>query len=347
MTGIFTISLDFELHWGVFDKRDRLARKQCYENTLQLIPRMLDLFAKHDVHVTWATVGSLFAKNSEEWLSLKPAVEPAYENDVYSAYKWAKKNSLSNQYHWAHFAPESIAAILKYPGQELATHTFSHYYCMEPQTNPEAFAEDLRAAQNAAKKFGTEMVSLVFPRNQYNPEYLKTCYEAGIKAIRSNPNNWFWTPIPNEGTSLMRKVFRTGDGYMQMGRRTSYSLSSIGLKPDEPIQLPASRLFRSWHPKYAFSNTLRLRRILGELKTAAVKKECYHLWWHPENFGDFPEQNLQDLETVLKAYSHYKKQYGMQSWNMGEYVTGLNQEKNQLSGQTNVILSQNIDALIK
>jgi len=347
MAGIFTISLDFELHWGVFDKRDRLSRRQCYENTLQLIPRMLEMFAEYEVHVTWATVGSLFAKDSQEWLALKPEVEPAYTNDIYSAYKWAKRNGLSSQYNWAHFAPETINTILKFPGQEMATHTFSHYYCMEPQTRPEAFAEDLKAAQKAAAKFNTQLVSLVFPRNQYNPTYLKACYDSGIRAIRSNPNNWFWTPIPNEGTSLMRKIFRTGDGYVQMGRRTSYPLSSIQVKANEPLQLPASRLFRSWHPNYSFTNTLRLRRVLSELQTAAKKKECYHLWWHPENFGDYPEQNLRDLEAVLKAYKQYKKAYNMQSWNMGEYVTHLLSEKNSISGQTNVIISQNADALIK
>jgi len=240
-----------------------------------------------------------------------------------------------------------VRAILQYPGQELATHTFSHYYCMEPQTRPEAFAEDLKAAQNAAQRFNTQLVSLVFPRNQYNPTFLKACYENGIRAIRSNPNNWFWTPIPNEGTSLVRKVFRTGDGYIQMGRRTSYPLSSIHVNANEPIQLPASRLFRSWHPKYTFTNALRLRRILSELQTAAKKKECYHLWWHPENFGDHPKENLKDLETVLKAYRKYKYQYDMQSWNMGEYVTHFLQSNNPLSGKTNVIVSASTDALIK
>jgi peptidoglycan/xylan/chitin deacetylase (PgdA/CDA1 family) len=65
MQGIFTISLDFELHWGVFDKRDRQAREACYKNTLRAVPQMLELFAKYDVHVTWATVGSLFAANKQ------------------------------------------------------------------------------------------------------------------------------------------------------------------------------------------------------------------------------------------------------------------------------------------
>jgi hypothetical protein len=34
-----------------------------------------------------------------------------------------------------------------------------------------------------------ELKSLVFPRNQYNSDYLKTCEELGINTIRTNPSN--------------------------------------------------------------------------------------------------------------------------------------------------------------
>ncbi|WP_315817017.1 hypothetical protein [Paraflavitalea speifideaquila] len=59
------------------------------------------------------------------------------------------------------------------------------------------------------------------------------------------------------------------------------------------------------------------------MRTAAIRKECYHLWWHPENFGDHPRQNMEGLETLLKQYQQCKNKYGMQSWNMGEYYTNL------------------------
>src|SRR5688572_11113976 len=111
MAGIFTISLDFELHWGVFDKRDREQRKECYDNTMRLIPEMLELFASHDVHVTWASVGSLFVKNAEEWNAYKPGIEPRYDHSKYSPYSWISLNGLSDDKGWAHFAPELIGLI--------------------------------------------------------------------------------------------------------------------------------------------------------------------------------------------------------------------------------------------
>jgi peptidoglycan/xylan/chitin deacetylase (PgdA/CDA1 family) len=320
MQGIFTISLDFELHWGVFDKRDRQQREANYKNTLRIVPQMLEMFSKYDVHVTWATVGSLFVSNQQEWDEYKPAIEPDYAVEKYSAYKWVRQHGMGDQYQWAHFAPEEVAMILKYPGQELATHTFSHYYCLEQQREKMAFDADLKAAVKVAQKFNAPMRSLVFPRNQFNPEYLKICYDNGIKTVRSNPAGWFWSPVTEGGAGFLRRVFRTADAYVQVGNvRTSYPLNSIEVIAGEPLQLPASRFLRPWTPKSELANKLRLRRSCQEIRIAAGKKEVYHLWWHPENFGDYPEQNLKSLEVLLKEYKKCKEKYGMTSWNMGEY----------------------------
>lgn len=319
MEGIFTVSLDFELHWGVFDKKDRKDREACYRNTLKYVPKMLELFEEYEVHTTWATVGSLFASDSSEWHAFSPGLKPAYVNEKYSAYQWAETHGLQEQYHWAHFAPESVLRILEHPFQELGTHTFSHYYCLEKLNGKDAFDADLKAAAKAAEKFGKQPVSLVFPRNQFNPDHLKICYNNGIRTIRTNPDIWFWEPIPDEKSGLLRKIFRTGDGYLPTGVKTSYPLSSIRKTEGEPLQLPASRFLRSWSPSYQFANKLALRRLVGEMNTAAKKKEVYHLWWHPENFGDFPEQNIDLLKTILEHYRKNKNRYGMTSWNMGEY----------------------------
>jgi len=327
MEGVFTISLDFELHWGVFDKRPREARIACYKNTIALIPRMLRLFEQYDVHVTWATVGSLFAEDVEEWNSMQPTALPKYINKELSAYEYVATNGLKKEHYGAHFAPKEVASILNYKGQELGTHTFGHYYCLEPVNGEDAFDADLNAANKIASKLKHQSVSLVFPRNQYNQQNLTTCLQNGIQVVRSNPASWFWSPIPDTSTGLMRKLFRTGDAYLPLSnQRTSYSLKSIKKEDHLPVQLPASRLLRSWSPKYKVGNKLALNRVVEELKTAAKEKECYHLWWHPENFGDFPEQNMENLKVILETYQQMKQKHGMVSWNMGEYLPHI--EKN-------------------
>jgi peptidoglycan/xylan/chitin deacetylase (PgdA/CDA1 family) len=340
MDGIFTISLDFELHWGVFDKKERAQREACYRNTLKLIPRLLDLFAAYEVHVTWATVGSLLAKDRREWEQWKPVVQPDYRIERYSAYRWVDQHDIPWEENGAHFAPDIINSILRYPGQELGSHTFSHYYCLEQQNEPRAFEADLAAAQQAAGRFNTKLQSLVFPRNQFNQDYLKTCFEQGFTTVRSNPAHWYWKPVTNTGVGIIRKIIRTADAYVQIGNtRTSYPLKAIHIKPGEPLQLPASRFLRPWRFRYLFANTWQLKRICRELRTAARYKECYHLWWHPENFGDHPEENMATLRVLLEEYKKCSKKYGMKSWNMGEYAAFLLNEDERLKIQEHAAAS--------
>lgn len=321
MTGIFTISLDFELHWGAFDKRDRELHKERYINTLKVVPQLLELFSRNEVNVTWATVGSLFANDKDEWMAYLPEQKPAYKQTRFSAYQWVEKNDLPIEYSWAHFAPEEVRLITQYEGQELGTHTFAHYYCLEPGQTVAQFENDLGAAQRISQdKVGQSLTSLVFPRNQFNSEYLKACYRQGIKVVRSNPDKWFWTGITEDKTTLARKLFRTGDTYTPLGGITSYPVSAITQNDDEPMLLPASRLLRPYDRKYPALNKLRLKRILKEMKYAAKHGHCYHLWWHPENFGDDPDESIKDLTAIIQHYSNLKNSHGMQSWNMAEYI---------------------------
>jgi len=89
------------------------------------------------------------------------------------------------------------------------------------------------------------------------------------------------------------------------------------------LQLPSSRFLRPWSPQSELANKLRLRRSCQEIRIAAQRKEVYHLWWHPENFGDYPEQNLKSLEVLLQQYKKCREMYGMTSWSMGEYADHL------------------------
>ncbi len=54
-----------------------------------------------------------------------------------------------------------------------------------------------------------------------------------------------------------------------------------------------------------------------------MHNECYHLWFHPENFGEHPKENLNNLLQILEQYRKCASLYDMQSWNMGEYAKNL------------------------
>lgn len=296
----------------------------CYQQTKQVIPRMLELFATHEVAVTWATVGSLMADDEEEWHSFCPTLQPNYHHSKYSAYRYAAQYGIGQAYADAHFAPALVKEIVSYPRQELATHTYGHYYCLEAGQTLEAFKADMAAAQQLAlHKFGQSLTSLVFPRNQYNTAYLLACHQLGITAVRSNPPNWFWTGVANDETSLVRKIFRTGDVFVPMGSSNSYPLKKLQKVPGKPLELPASRLYRQYDGRYPLLNVQRLKRIMGEMENAAKKGECYHLWWHPENFGFHPNECIAELNQLLHFFTILREKYGMQSSNMQEMAALL------------------------
>ena len=79
-TGKFVISLDFELMWGVRDKRTINDYGQNILNVHQVIPQTLELFRKYAVCGTFSTVGFLFFKTKEELLANLPSIKPQYED---------------------------------------------------------------------------------------------------------------------------------------------------------------------------------------------------------------------------------------------------------------------------
>jgi len=84
--GIFTISLDFELFWGVRDHRTLESYGENIRNVHLVVPRLLELFSKYKVHCTWATVGFLFFNEKKETISCLPAERPAYRKKEYDPY---------------------------------------------------------------------------------------------------------------------------------------------------------------------------------------------------------------------------------------------------------------------
>lgn len=308
--GIFCISLDFELHWGRFDKMPLSENTFTYfANTRAAIPQILDLFLAYDMHVTWATVGMLFHKNEQEWLNAQPVPLPSFSNKALSSYEWVKENGIHNVIH---FAPELIEQIKHTPNMEIGTHTYSHYYCNEHGQTIYDFKRDLKIAINLAQKNGIQIKSLVFPRNQVNELYLEVCAEVGIETVRTNPSVWFWNE--KRKADITVKIARTGDAYLPFSSKNLVNVTSIDVKKT-PVLLPASRLYRPWSNNLLL-NKLKLQRILHEMTVAAKEKRYYHLWWHPHNFGYHPENCLAELAIILRRYAELNHKYGFQSMSM-------------------------------
>ena len=311
--GTLVISLDFELIWGVFDTVIIDSKMQYFLNTRKVIPKILHLFKASSINATWATVGMLFNENWAEWERNIAEQKPDYTNSILSSYEYGDAIK-SKGYNELCFAPQLILDIIKTSGQEMATHTYSHYYCLENGQGPVAFRQDLEQAIKMANKFGIEMKSLVFPRNQIKEEYLNICAELGITNVRSNPDSWYWNDTSKSG--LLTKIARTADAYTSLGKKT-YPISDLKIKLNLPLEQKASRFLRpvESQPKL---RKLKLDRIKKEMTSAAKNSEIYHLWWHPHNFGDQPEESMNDLSEIIKHFDFLRTKYNFQSLNMKE-----------------------------
>lgn len=64
-SGALVISLDFELSWGIRDF-ESIGNRNKILPTRQVVPMLLEMFKKYDIHATWATVGFLFFESKTE-----------------------------------------------------------------------------------------------------------------------------------------------------------------------------------------------------------------------------------------------------------------------------------------
>ena len=319
--GTLVISLDLEFYWGMRDVVSLNDYRQNLAGVRRAISAMLELFTEYEIHATWATLGFLYYENFEQLKDNLPKQLPSYSKEGLSPYKYF--NTSSSPELELHFCPETIATIARCSGQEIATHTFSHYYCLEAGQTQAEFAADLEAAIAVAKKMNIDTKSLVFPRNQYNEAYLQTIAECGIDCYRGNQQNAIYNEENGDGDRPKKRILRLLDTYFNLTGHNTYSRSrskeSLSqLQSDYPINIPASHFLRPYSPKLKYLDRLRLRRITSSMQHAAKQGEIYHLWWHPHNFGINLAENLSFLEQILQSYQNLNRQNKMQSLNMGE-----------------------------
>jgi peptidoglycan/xylan/chitin deacetylase (PgdA/CDA1 family) len=320
--GKFVVSLDFELYWGVRDAVELYYYKPNLLAVHQVIPHLLQMFEKYNIHATFATVGFLFFENKEELISNLPQKKPKYHNRNLSPYEdhfnLVGANEKVDPLHFANSLMEQI----KNSKQEIGSHTFSHYYCLEKGQTKEDFREDLLAAENIASKKGIELKSLVFPRDQYNREYLDICQEIGFTSFRGNERSKLFSSKTQGKFVFIRRPFRLLDSYFNLSGHNCYS--STEMKNGKLINIPSSRFLRPFNKKLRVFEKLRLKRIKDSMTYAAKNNLAFHLWWHPHNFGKNISENFSFLEKILLHYQQLHQQYHFESMSMCDLANELN-----------------------
>jgi peptidoglycan/xylan/chitin deacetylase (PgdA/CDA1 family) len=317
--GALVISLDFELHWGV---RDKCAVDAPYRENLlgarKAVPRILDLFEEFDVAATWATVGFLFAESRQEREKFSPIVRPRYADARLNAY--AEPTGETEKDDPLHYAMSLISHIANRPRQEIATHTFSHYYCQEPGETRDAFAADLSSAIAIAQHHGINVRSIVFPRNQFRPGYEHVLNQAGIVCYRGNEPHWMYQPRPRSKETLAVRAPRLLDHYLSVSGSKVIGWDEI-LQSNGLCDVRSSMFLRPYSTGPKSLESIRLRRIANGIRSAAEQRGIFHLWWHPHNFGVNTNENLDFLRSVLEVFSRCRQTHAMKSLSMTEVAS--------------------------
>lgn len=318
---ILLVSLDFELFWGVCPFR---KLKEYEENIIggrKAIPSLLDLFEKHEIHATWATVGFIFADNYQEAKKYFPIESdlPTYDDERLSSYLYFPELNNHEQEKECYYAPSLIDLISESNGQEIGTHTFSHYYCREEGQSVEQFVADMESANAIAKDSGHKLESLVLPINQCEPEYTRTFLKLGITAYRDEESDWIHEKVKIR--PLMR-LLRLMDVYFPLTGQGGY----IPKKEYGIWNLTGSRMYKPYFKPLAFMEGLKIRRIKKQMLHAAKNNLVFHLWWHPHNIGVRTDYHLKQLEEIFSYYDELKEKYGMVSMNMREAAEYFSKE---------------------
>lgn len=313
--GKFVISLDFELHWGFFDNRPLEECKIQLSHIDEVIDVLLRLSGEYKVHITFATVGMLFANTKEEIHTYAPDLKPNYTNPALDAYKLL--DSISDENQKFYMAPHLIRKIREKGTHEIGTHTFSHYYCSEYGQSIEEFQADLTAAISIAKKSNIPLKSIVFPRNQVQQSYLKACEDVGLETYRGN----CWFNFNNNPRKLKLidyslKILRMVDSYINISGSNSFLLADYNDKHYKLINIPASRFLRPYNSQMAFLEPMKIRRIKNAMTQAAKQNKVYHLWWHPHNFANNREDNFKNYLEIMQHYKKLKETYNFESITM-------------------------------
>jgi hypothetical protein len=173
------------------------------------------------------------------------------------------------------------------------------------------------SAMAVARKKGFQLRSIVFPRNQFNPNYADLLVEAGIVSYRGNQKNWMYRASATNEQRLYKRGARFLDRYLSLSGQNLICWEEV-LEKNGLCNVASSLFLAPYNPRWRHFDSLRLARIAKGIQAAATSRRILHLQWHPHNFGSFTNKNIAFLRKILEAFAHFRDRYGMRSFTMTE-----------------------------
>jgi peptidoglycan/xylan/chitin deacetylase (PgdA/CDA1 family) len=281
-TGDFCISIDLELAWGIWHKPSPEYHARCAELERTIVDKLVELFDKYEVGVTWAIVGRLIDSASD-----------------------SSKDKI-----W--YAPDLIERVQRARVRhDIGSHSYSHPYF--DQTDREQLRADLQAARRVHDQHGLPFVSFVYPSNLV--AHTDLLREAGIRVFRSDDIGWHASVRLRLG-DMAGRVANFADKVVPIPPAVVRPIDHGGL-----IELPTSMLLLSKKGlRRAVPRASLVAKALFGLERARRSGGLFHLWFHPSNFYyDMPEQ-LETLERIVRRACSLRERGKLAIRTMSEYA---------------------------
>jgi peptidoglycan/xylan/chitin deacetylase (PgdA/CDA1 family) len=297
--GIFIISIDFELAWGYVDKPLPLEMEKRISEEPEVVKELLNIFEEYNMPATWAVVGHLLEtdcawKNNQPHSDFPRPVRQGEAEDWFAAHPL--KGSPAERL-WFDRAGMIETIKIDTVEHEIASHSYAHLIYNDSGLNPEAAEHDIKKAAAIHRANGFDFKTFVFPRNKAG--YLKKLKEAGISSYRGHNRRWYDRfPLP------LSRVGHLADYFLPGAKTVKPTREENGL-----INIPDCLLLVSRNGfRKIVSPGAMVKKAKAGLRQAAMKKEIFHLWFHPFNFLFEKEKQFKILKDILtEAYAYREK----------------------------------------
>jgi peptidoglycan/xylan/chitin deacetylase (PgdA/CDA1 family) len=292
-TGVFTLSLDFELIWGTLDLFGPERFRGACERERELIDRLLELFVEFEIAATWCVLGHLFLERCEAVGGCKHGdiVRPRHG---WHPEDWFRHDPGTDEATDPVFYGRSL--IDKLLGcavpQEIGCHSFSHVIFGDGGCSRATAESEIRRCVELAAERGVVLRSFAFPRNRVG--HLDVLRGHGFVCYRGPDDVWYER---GGAQGVVRRLAHLVD--VVLARRPAVVVpvrSAEGLWniPGSMIYFPMHG-FRRWIPL-----GWRVKRAVKGLEAAVREKKVFHLWFHPTNLADRPEEMFLGLRQIFE-----------------------------------------------
>lgn len=288
------ISLDFELGWGVLESElwKQRERMSIYVNLRSVLDNLIAVLKESEIATTWAIVGAILASDEKE-LDLEHLPE-SYRNAVIKFCRESSEMTRNGQ--------DLIDKLQCLDGLiEVASHTSTHIYAEHPDVNSDHYIADVGCSISTLENyFGTQVKSLVFPRDQarFNNE-----------VAARYPINYRLNPDYGRNISNIGRVFKGAQRII-----TNVPESKVIMGASGECYQNGSLYFNWCGGKYElikkYLTKIQTRRMLSNIRPGDV----YHVWLHPFNLAESGE--------LFESFINFVRQLaGMRDKGILEVVT--------------------------